>query len=120
MIPSKVMTLVENMDGNNTSKAKLSFNFSGENNDLARDKWSDLNHFEVLNGETKRSDFLRKIPKELEGGWTFQGGKKNKVKIDTIRPESNQSPHLSTRASIAPRGKKVKLIQNSINLSLPP
>jgi hypothetical protein len=33
VIPSKVTTLVENTDGSNTSKAKLSFNLSGEKND---------------------------------------------------------------------------------------
>ncbi len=104
--PSKVTTMVEGTDGSNTSKAKLSFNLSGENNDSAQGKWANLNPFEVLNGENERSDFLRKIPKELEGGWTFQGKKKNKVRIDTIRPESNQSPHPSTRASIALRGKR--------------
>jgi hypothetical protein len=98
--------MVEGTDGSNTSKAKLSFNLSGENNDSAQGKWANLNPFEVLNGENERSDFLRKIPKELEGGWTFQGKKKNKVRIDTIRPESNQSPHPSTRASIALRGKR--------------
>jgi hypothetical protein len=85
MIPSKVTILVEGTDGNNTSKAKLSFNLSGEKNDSVQGKWVDLNPFQVLNGEN-----------ELEGGWTFQGKKKNKVRIDTIRPKSNQSPHPST------------------------
>jgi hypothetical protein len=97
---------VEGTDGSNTSKAKLSFNLLEEKNDSAQGKWADLNPFEVLNGENEHSDFLRKIPEELEGGWTFQGKKKNKVKIDTIRPESNQSPHPSTSASIAPGGKR--------------
>jgi hypothetical protein len=74
--PSKVRTLVEGMDGSNTSKAKLSFNLSGENNDSAQGKWADLNPFEDLNEENERSDFLSKIPEELEGGWTLQGKKK--------------------------------------------
>jgi hypothetical protein len=76
VIPSKITTLVENRDGSNTSKAKLSFNLSGEKNDSARGKWADLNPFEVLNGENERSDFLRKIAEEIEGGWTFQAKKK--------------------------------------------
>jgi hypothetical protein len=38
VIPSKVTTLVEGTDGNNTSKAKLSFNLSGEKNDSAQGK----------------------------------------------------------------------------------
>jgi hypothetical protein len=58
VILSKVTTLVESTDGNNTSKAKLSFNLSGEKNDSSRGKRVDLNPFEVLNGENK-------------GGWTF-------------------------------------------------
>jgi hypothetical protein len=74
--PSKVTTLVEGTDGSNTSKAKLSFNLSGEKNDSAQGKWANLNPFEVLNGENEHSDFLRKILEELEGGWTFQGKKK--------------------------------------------
>jgi hypothetical protein len=106
IIPSKVTTLVEGMDGSNTSKAKLRFNLSGEKNDSAGGKWADLNPFEVLNGENERSDFLRKIPEEIEGGWTFQAKKKNKERVDTIRPNSNQSPHPSTRASIALGGKR--------------
>jgi hypothetical protein len=32
--------------------------------------------------------------------------KKNKVRIDTICPEDNQSPHPTTRTNIALRGKK--------------
>jgi len=60
----------------------------------------------VLNGENERSDFLRKITEEIEGGWTFQAKKKTKERVDTIRPDSNQSPHPSTRASIAPGGKR--------------
>jgi hypothetical protein len=96
VIPSKVTTLVEGMDGSNTSKVKLSFNRLGEKNDSMQGKWADLNPFEVLNGENEHSNFLRKIPEELEGGWTFQGKKKNKVRIDTIRLENNQSPHPST------------------------
>jgi hypothetical protein len=99
VIPSKVTTLVESMDGSNISKAKLSFNLSGEKNDLARGKWADLNPFEVLNGENECSE-------ELKGGWTFHWTKKNKVRIDTIRPENNQFPYPSTRASIAPGGKR--------------
>jgi hypothetical protein len=70
--PSKVTTLVEGTDGSNTSKAKLSFNLLGEKNDSAQGKGVELNPFEVLNGENERSDFLRKISEELEGGWTFQ------------------------------------------------
>jgi hypothetical protein len=96
IIPSKVTTLVEGTDGSNTSKAKLRFNLSGEKNDSAGGKWADLNPFEVLNGENERFDFLRKIPEEIEGGWTFQAKKKNKERVDIIRPDSNQSPHPST------------------------
>jgi hypothetical protein len=33
VIPSKITTLVENTDGSNTSKVKLSFNLLGEKND---------------------------------------------------------------------------------------
>jgi hypothetical protein len=106
MNPSKVTTLVEGTDGSNTSKVKLSFNLSGEKNDSTQGKWADLNPFEVLNGENERSDFLRKFPEELEGGWTFQGKKKNKVRIDTIRPESNQSPHPPHTSKDRPRGEK--------------
>jgi hypothetical protein len=65
VIPSKVTTLVEGTDGNNTSKAKLSFNLSGEKNDSAQGKWADLNLFEVLNEENECFDFLRKISEEL-------------------------------------------------------
>jgi hypothetical protein len=78
MIPSKVTTLVEGTDGSNTSKAKLSFNLSREKNASAQGKWADLNPFKVLNGENKRSNFLRKMSEELEGGWTFQGKKRIK------------------------------------------
>jgi hypothetical protein len=63
---------VEGTDERNTSKAKLSFNLLGEKNDSAQGKWADLNPFEALNEENQSSDFLRKILKELEGGWTFQ------------------------------------------------
>jgi hypothetical protein len=93
MILSKVATRVEGTDGCNTSKIKLSFNLSGEKNDSTQGKWANLNPFEALNGENESSNFLRKIPKELEGGWTFQGKKQNKVKIDTIRSKGDQSPH---------------------------
>jgi hypothetical protein len=55
VIPSKVTTLVESTDGSNTSKAKLSFNLLGEKNDLAREKWADLNPFQFLNGENDRT-----------------------------------------------------------------
>jgi hypothetical protein len=84
---------VEGTGGCNTSKAKLSFNLPGENNDSAQGKWANLNPFETLNGENESSVFLRKILEKLEGGWTFQGKKKNKVRIDTIRSEGDQSPH---------------------------
>jgi hypothetical protein len=50
----------------------------------------------------------------------IQGGKKNKVRIDTIRPKGDQSPHPIARTSIASGGKEVKCIQNSINPYLPP
>jgi hypothetical protein len=106
MIPLKVATQVEGTDGSNTSKNKLSFNLSGEKNDLVQGKWADLNPFEALNGENESSDFLREIPEELKGTWTFQGKKKNKVRIDTICAEGDQSPHPTARASIAPRGKR--------------
>ncbi len=106
VIPSKVTTLVESTDGSNTSKTKLSSNLLGEKNDSARGKWADLNPFEVLNEENEHSDFLRKIPEEIEGGWTFQAKKKTKERVDTIHPESNQFPHPSTRASIVPGGKR--------------
>jgi hypothetical protein len=76
IIPSKVTTLVEGTNGSNTSKAKLRFNLSGEKNDSAGGKWVDLNPFEVLNRENECSDFLRKISKEIEGGWTFQAKKR--------------------------------------------
>jgi hypothetical protein len=105
VIPSKIATQVEGADGCNTSKVELSFNLPGEKNESAQGKWVDINPFEALNGENESSDFLRKIPEELEGGWTFKGKKKNKVRIDTIRLEGNQSPHLTSRASIAPWGK---------------
>jgi hypothetical protein len=86
-------TQVEGVDGRNTSKAKLSFNLPGEKNNLAQGKWADLNPFEALNGGNENSDFLRKIPEEIEGGWTFKGKKKNKVRIDIIHLEGDQSPH---------------------------
>jgi hypothetical protein len=102
VIPSKVTTLMENTDGSNTSKTKLSFSLSGEKNDSAQGKWADLNPFEVLNGENERFNFLKKITEEIEGRWPFQAKKKTKERVDTIHPESNQSPHPSTRASIVP------------------
>jgi len=71
VIPSKVTTLVESTDGSNTFKIKLSFSLSGEKNDSVQGKWADLNPFEVLNGENERFNFLKKIPEEIEGGWTF-------------------------------------------------
>jgi hypothetical protein len=80
---------VEGTDRHNTSKAKLSFNFTGGKNNSTQGIWADLNPFEALNGENESSDFLRKIPEELEGGWTFHGKKKNKVRINTIRPEGD-------------------------------
>jgi hypothetical protein len=61
--PSRVTTLVEGTDGSNTSKAKLSFNLSGEKNDSAQGKWANLNPFEVLNGKTSASIFLGKSRK---------------------------------------------------------
>jgi hypothetical protein len=64
VIPSKVTTLVENTDGSNTSKVKLSFNLSGEKNDSTRGKWADLNPFEMLNGETSAPIFLGKFRKK--------------------------------------------------------
>ncbi len=79
MIPSEVATQMEGTDKSNTSKVKLSFNFSGEKNNSVQGKWVDLNPFEALNEENESSDFLRKISEELEGGWTFQGEKKNKI-----------------------------------------
>ncbi len=75
VIPSEVVTQVEGADGRNTSQAKLSFNLSGEKNDLAQGKWADLNPFEALNKENESSDFLKKVSEELEGGWTFKGKK---------------------------------------------
>jgi hypothetical protein len=105
LVASEVATHVEGVDRCSTSKVKLSFNLSGEKNDSAQGKWADLNPFETLNEENESFDFLKKISKELEGGWTFQGKKKNKVRIDIIRPEGDQSPHPTARASIAPRGK---------------
>jgi len=87
VIPLEVATQVEGMDGRNTSKTKLSFNVLGEKNDSAQGKWVDLNPFEAFNKENESSDFFRRIPEELEGKWTFQGKKKNKVRIDIIRPE---------------------------------
>jgi hypothetical protein len=100
------MTQVEGMNGSNTSQAKLSFNLSGEKNNSAQGKWVDLNPFEALNGENESSHFLRNISEELKGGWTFQGKKQNKVRIDTIRPKGDQSPHPTTRTNIAPGGKR--------------
>jgi hypothetical protein len=73
MIPSKVATQVEGINGSNTSKTKLSFNLSGEKNNSVQGKWVDLNPFEALNGENESSNFLRKVPEKLEGGWIFQG-----------------------------------------------
>jgi hypothetical protein len=96
---------VEGTDGRNNSKAKLSFNLMGEKNDSAQGKWADLNPFEAPNGENESSDFLRKISEELEGRWTFQGKKKNKVRIDTIHPEGDRS-HPIARANIAPGGER--------------
>jgi hypothetical protein len=92
----EVPTQVESADGHNTSKVKLSFNLPGEKNNSAQGKWADLNPFEALNGENESSNFLRKIPKELEGGWTFKGKKKNKVRIDIIRSKGDRSPHPTT------------------------
>jgi hypothetical protein len=69
---------VESVDECNTSKAKLNFNFSGENNNSMQGKWANLNPFEALNGENESSDFLRKVPEELKGGWTFKGGKRTR------------------------------------------
>ncbi len=71
---------MEGTDKHNTSKAKLNFNLSGENNNSTQGKWAGLNPFEVLNGENESFDFLRKISEELEGGWTFQGEKKEQGK----------------------------------------
>jgi len=64
VIPSKVTTLVENTDGSNTSKVKLSFNLSGEKNDSTQGKWADLNPFEMLNRETSAPIFLGKFRKK--------------------------------------------------------
>jgi hypothetical protein len=41
VIPSKITTLVEGTDGSNTSKVKLSFNLSGDKNDLVQGKWAE-------------------------------------------------------------------------------
>jgi hypothetical protein len=96
VIPPIVTTQVEGINGSNTSKVKLNFNLSWEKNDSAKGKWVDLNPFEALNEENESSNFLKKTLEELEGGWTFQGKKKNKVRIDTIFSEGNQSPHPNT------------------------
>jgi SPX domain protein involved in polyphosphate accumulation len=84
------------MDGHNTSKTKLSFNLPGEKNNSMQGKWADLNPFEALNEENESFAFLKKISKELEGVWTFQGKKKNKVRTDAICSEGDQSPHPTT------------------------
>jgi hypothetical protein len=63
LIPSEVPIQVEGTDERNTSKAKLSFNLLGENNDSAQGKWADLNPFEALNLENDNFIFFKKIPK---------------------------------------------------------
>jgi hypothetical protein len=97
---------VEGTNGCNTSKAKLSFNLLGEKNDSTQGKWADLNPFEALNGENESSNFLTKNLRRAKGRMDIPRGKKNKVRIDTIRSEGDRSPHLIARASIAPKGKR--------------
>jgi hypothetical protein len=101
----EVATQVEGTEGRNTSKAKLNFNLSGEKNDSAQGKWADLNPFEALNGENESSNFLKKIPEELEGRWTFQGKKKQSK--DRHNPPGGQpisSPYRTNKHS--PKGEK--------------
>jgi hypothetical protein len=61
---------------------KLIFNLPGRCEGATQRKWADANPFKALNGEDDVSDFLRKALEALEGGWIFQGKKKQKVKID--------------------------------------
>jgi len=101
----EVATQVEGTDGRNTSKAKLSFNFLGEKNNSTQGKWADLNPFETLNEENESFNFLRKIPEELEGRWTFQGKKKKgKDRHNPPRGQPISSPYFTNKHS--PRGKK--------------
>jgi hypothetical protein len=59
----------------------------------------------VLNGENEHSNFLRKIPEEIEGGWTFQVKKKTKKRVDTIpREQPISSPFHTNKHS--PRREK--------------
>jgi hypothetical protein len=47
-----------------------------------------------LNEEAGTSGFLKKTPKALEEGWTFQGRKEHKVKIEMARPPTNHPSQL--------------------------
>jgi hypothetical protein len=65
-----------------------------------------LKPFEALNGENESFDFLRKIPKEIEGGWTFQGKKieQGKYRHNLLRRRPISSPYYTSKHS--PKGEK--------------
>jgi hypothetical protein len=83
----------EGADGCNTPKIKFIFNLSRGCNGLSQRKWANANPFETLNEEDEAFSFLRKAPEALEGGWTFQGKKKHKVKIEPTHPATGHPPH---------------------------
>jgi hypothetical protein len=69
----------EGADGSSTPEVKLIFNLPKGCEGATQRKWADANPFKALNGEDDVSDFLKKTPEALEGGWIFQGKKKQKV-----------------------------------------
>lgn len=83
----------------NTPKIKLTFDPSGGCDGSAQRKWANAKPFEALNEEDKASDFLRKASKALEGGCTFQGKKKHKVKIEPTCLATGHLPHLDALPS---------------------
>jgi hypothetical protein len=105
--------LKEGVDGCSTPKIKLIFNLPGRCNGLAQRKWANANPFEVLNGEDKAFDFLKKALKALEGGWTFQGKKKHKVKTEPTHPTTGHPAHLNVLPGKTLGKRKVKNIRNS-------
>jgi hypothetical protein len=90
----------EGVDGFSTPKIKLIFNLLRGCDGLSPRKWEDANPFETLNTEDEASSFLIKASEALEGGWTFKGKKKHKIKIEPTRLTTNHPPHLD-----APLGK---------------
>jgi hypothetical protein len=105
--------LEEGAERCSTPNIKLIFDLLGRCDGLFQRKWANANLFETLNEEDEGFGFLRKALKALEGGWTFKGNKKHKVKIELALPATDHLPHLNVLLGKTLGKKKVRNIQNS-------